>query len=100
MCVVLSVANPCLCFCVVCTRSVQIVLLAISRYFVGYIFTFREMDLMDSLIPSQLYPKCARKMRSGDGVMGQETVVLHSFTAAGTGEKLGKESHQEDVEVG
>ena len=56
--------------------DVQIVLLAISRYFVGYIFTFREMDLMDSVIPIQLFPKWLRKMRSGDVMWGIETTVV------------------------
>ena len=83
--------------------ALQIILLAIGRYFVGCIFTYREMELMDNLIPAQLYPKCARKMKSGEGKVVQDTMTLKSLTATNKAEESGNK-HQEamgnsDIEV-
>ena len=86
-----SIYCPYVCVCV-CVCVVQIILLAIGRYLVGYIFTFQEMELMDSLIPTQLYPKCARKVTRGEGVAaGEETLTFKLLSTAEKEERLGKD---------
>ena len=89
LCVCMCVLCVCVCVCVCC---VQIILLAIGRYFIGYIFTFQEMELMDSLIPAQLYPKCARKVTRREGVAaGEEALTFKLLSTAEKEERLGKD---------
>ena len=64
----------------------QIVLLGIGRYLVGCIYTYKEMELMDNLIPSRLYPKFARKIKSRVDMVIQDTVPHKSFSAVRRGQ--------------
>ena len=46
----------------------QIVLLGAGRYLLGFIFTSREIELMDNSIPEKLYPQCVKRIR-GEGMV-------------------------------
>ena len=66
--------------------GVQIILLVIGRYFVGCMYTYKEMELMDNVIPLRLYPKFARQMKSRVDIVIQDTVSRKSFSTVRRGQ--------------